>query len=54
MNKIYRRPRRLTRAEKILVSKRGHDPKHLLVTAESKFKLTLIHVYGGSPVTIEK
>ena len=52
--KIYRRPRRLTRAEKILVSSKGHDPKHLLVTAESKYRLTLVHTYGGSPVTIEK
>jgi len=54
MIKTYRRPRRLTRAEKILVSSKGYDPKHLLVTAESKFRLMLIHVYGGSPVTIEK
>jgi hypothetical protein len=52
--KIYRRPRRLTRAEKILVSKKGHDPKHLLVTAESEFWLKLVHTYGGSPVTVEK
>ena len=54
MIKTYRRPRKLTRAEKILVSKRGHDPKHLLVTAESEFWLKLVHAYGGSPVTVEK
>lgn len=52
--KIYRRPRRLTRAEKILVSSKGYDPKHLLVAAESKYRLTLVYTYSGLPVTIEK
>lgn len=54
MPKYYRRPRRLTRAEKILAKEHGVDAKGLLVRYDGDEILVLIDPQTGNTTEIQK
>lgn len=54
MPKYYRRPRRLTRAEKILAKKQGIEAKGLLVRYDGEEILVLMDPKNGTTTEIKK